>query len=83
VKVKLTHFYGREPFGETTLARALAPDYDSDGGGAVENAHDLARECSNAIGRLMEALVEQKMFTIEQAQTICGINSMVKIEEVQ
>lgn len=78
MRCTIKDWYGK--IYEMDLASALAPRADWDGG-SVEAATALASKNAECLGKLLEMLVENKIITLYEACSICGLYSNIKLEK--
>ena len=70
-QVKARNYGGEEIVDLDSYLTPMRDSYAD--GGAVEEAHDLAKKACNAVGGILAALVERKLLTLRDAMSIAGV----------
>ncbi len=70
MRVRINDSYGKSR--EVELSNVLTPSSHDFGSGAIEGVKNQAEANAEAIGRLLEYLVERNKMTLEKAQEIAG-----------
>jgi hypothetical protein len=79
MEVMMMNWRRNLPGRRVDLASVLAPKGDCQAEGRIESLAEQVTACSEAIGRLLEKLVEKERLTLEEAKEISGLTAELEL----